>query len=164
MAEIVVRISTANRFNDFAAVPPLTLLVHTEYGDYFVALSRQESASKGAAERVSGALVQVGLPVLPVTCSSVRETSGWEFDPTKLVVVFSRHPVWRLPLAILHVASLGWASQDEISFLVGYFTFRALVRRAPGHLRRCLHVLDTVAARDGGCGCPSSVNIVWPRA
>ena len=75
-----------------------------------MALSRQESASKGAAERVSGALFEVGLPVLAVTCSSVGETLGSMFDPTKPVVVVSRRGLWRLRLAMLHVASLGWAS------------------------------------------------------
>ena len=58
-----------------------------------------------------------------------RVTSGWEFDPFKPVVGVSRRGLWRLRITLLYVASLGWASEHEISSLVGHFTFRALVRR-----------------------------------
>ena len=122
---------------------PCLFLVHTEYVDYFVALSRQESASKGAAERVSGALVQGGLPVLPVTCSSLGETLGWEFDPTKPVVVVSRTGVWRLRLAMLHVASLGWASQDEKKFFGWSLHVSSSGAESSWPPWRCLRVLST---------------------
>ena len=53
---------------------------------------------------------------------------GWEFDEDSCWGM-SRCGLWRLRTAMLHVASQGWASEDEISSLVGHFTFRALVRR-----------------------------------
>ena len=42
-AERVSGVSAANRFTDFVAVLPLSLLVHTEYVDNFVGLSQEES-------------------------------------------------------------------------------------------------------------------------
>ena len=68
-AERVTGISAANPHTDFVAVPPLSPLVHTEYVDNFVGLSQQEGVARDAAERVSDALVEDGLPVHPVICS-----------------------------------------------------------------------------------------------
>ena len=44
------------------------------------------------------------------------------------VVGVSRRGLWCLRTALLHVASLGWATEDEIRSLVGHFTFLAPVR------------------------------------
>ena len=130
IAERVPGISTVNRFTDFVAVPPLSPLVHTEYVDNFVGLVQQESVARDAAERVSGTgqsrlacspchlLPREGDIRLGVRSS---EAECWGVSP------------WALGLrdAMLCVASLGWATEDEISSLVGHFTFRALVRREP---------------------------------
>ena len=69
------------------------------------------------------------MPVHPVNCSPAGETLGWDLAPERLVVGESRRGLGCLRTAMLHVASCGWASEDEISSLVGHFTFRALVRR-----------------------------------
>ena len=111
-----------------------------------------------AAERGSGTLVKAGLPVHFVTCSSGRETLGWEFDLVRPVVGLSRRGLWRLRVAMLHVGSLGWASEDEISSLVGHFTFRSLVRSSKLLSVRLTLSLNAGAVRDAACGCPSSVN------
>ena len=101
------------------------LLVHTGHVDNIAGLSQQESVAQDAAERVSDALVEAGVPDLPVTCSPFRlgvrsgEADCWGVSPW----------LWRLRVAMLHVPSLGWASHEDISSLVGHFTFRALVRK-----------------------------------
>ena len=41
-------------------MPPLSLVVHTEYVENFVVLSPQESVVRDKAERVSDALVKAG--------------------------------------------------------------------------------------------------------
>ena len=64
--------------------------MHTEYVDNFVGLSQQESVARNAAERVSGALVEAGLPVHPVTYFPGDETLGTEYDPVRPVVGVSR--------------------------------------------------------------------------
>ena len=51
-----------------------------------VGLSQQEGVARDAAERVSDALVEVGLPVHPVTFSPRGETFGWDFDPERPIV------------------------------------------------------------------------------
>ena len=130
LPERVSGISAENRFTDFVAVPPLTLLVHTEYVDNFVGLSKKESVTRDAAERVSDALVKAGLPVHPVTCSLGAETLGWEFDPLRPVVGVSRR------VASLHVASLCWASENEISSWFG-------AERVPGYFQCGLRHLST---------------------
>ena len=80
--------------------------------------------SRTRNKRVADALVKAGLPVHPATCSLGGETLGWDFDPERPVVGVSRRGLWRLRTAMLHVASRGWASEDEISSLVGRFTVR----------------------------------------
>ena len=84
-------------------MPPLSSTAHTEYVDNFVCLAQQESVVGDAAERVFDALVEVGLPVHPVTCSSGGETSGLEFDPVRPVVGVSRRGLWRFRVAMLYV-------------------------------------------------------------
>ena len=70
IAERVSGILAENRFTDFVAVAPLSLLVHTECVDKFVGLSQQESLAWDEAERVYRALVKAGFNVHPVTCSA----------------------------------------------------------------------------------------------
>ena len=74
-------------------------------------LSQQESVARDAAERGSDAWFKAGFPVHPVTCSPGGETLGWEFDPLRPVVGVSRRGLWRLRIALLHVASSVWARE-----------------------------------------------------
>ena len=58
------------------------------------------------------------------------EERGWEFDPVRPVVGVSRRGLWRLRVAMLHVASFGLGKRRRDQFFdVGHFMFRALVRR-----------------------------------
>ena len=71
---------------------------------------------RDAAERVSDAVVIVGLAVHSVTCSPRRETLGWEFDPVRPVVEVSRRGLWRLRIALFHVAFFGLGKRGRGQF------------------------------------------------
>ena len=76
-------------------MPPLSPLVHTEYVDHFVGLSKQEGASQDAAEEVSDALVKGRVPAHRVTCSPAH--SAGDFDPERPVVGVLRRGLLATP-------------------------------------------------------------------
>ena len=93
------------------------------------------------------------------------ETFGWDLDPERQVVGVSRRGLWRLRTAMLHVASRCWASEDEISSLVGHFTFRAVVlERFLGYFQCGLRLfLNAEVGRDDAYGYPSFGNFGYQR-
>ena len=125
IAERVSGISAENRFTDFVAVPPLP-----PKRDMSTIYSKTVTARVRAGTRPNEFLKHWSKPTCLFTLSLVPpETKGWEFDPLRPVVGVSRRWLWRVRVALLRVASLGWAIEDEISSLVGHYTFLALVRR-----------------------------------
>ena len=108
-----------------------------------------------AAERVCDALVEAGLPVRHLFPKG--ETSGWEFEPGRPVVGVSRRGLRRLRVAMLHIASMGWVSEDEI-----FLTFRALVRRESLATFSAAYAPSQRGGRQRRClWCPSFVNFGW---
>ena len=112
IAERVSGISAENRFTDFVAVSFGTHGI----GGQSRGLSQQESMARDAAERVYDALVKAGLPVHPVTCSPREFRLG--VRSVEAVVWVSRRGLWRFRVALLHVASLGWARTKSVLWLV----------------------------------------------
>jgi len=122
-------ISCANTLVDRRVAPPLEPFLHTEYVDNFVARSQEEAPARARAEQVRQALVDAGLPCHEVECTRGGETLGWSFAEDAPTVSASRRGAWRLKLALQGMADRGRATGDEVSVLIGHYTFRALVRR-----------------------------------
>ena len=136
IADRVPGISRTNALIDRQPAPSLQPYLHTEYVDNFVALSQKGGPVLKAATDVRDELTAAGLPCHEVECSQGGETLGWSFDERAPTVCVSRKGAWRLRLGLQELLRRGRASGDDLSCIIGHFTFRALIRR---ELLSCLN-------------------------
>lgn len=132
LADLSSQVTDENRLRDRRRAPPLQRqgVVHTQYVDNFLALSRDSLSAEDAAHTVGGLLVAEGFPVHPVEASAGGTALGWTFDPSAPIVGISARAGWRLRLGLWELARRGYASGEEVSCVVGRYTFRALIPRA----------------------------------
>ena len=114
---------------DRCPAPPFRPLVHTEYVDNFVALSRSETKVGAAVRAVKASLEAAKLPTHETTVTLGGEALGWSFAPDSPSVRVAPRVAWRLRLGLLGLIDKGRATGRQLSCLIGNFTFRALLRR-----------------------------------
>ncbi|CAK0791906.1 unnamed protein product, partial [Prorocentrum cordatum] len=81
-------------------------------------------------ERVAAKLEALGLKCKGVEAAGSDTTfTGLSFEVASGKIRLSRSRTWKLRLALLHTASRGWASGDELRHLLGHWCWAAILRR-----------------------------------
>ena len=117
---------------DGRPAPRLTPAVHTGYVDNLIALGRSRDPVERLATLVDKALTGAGFPTLEVEVSRGGDTLGWHFDEEIPCVGINLRGAWRFRMGRMGIEALlmkGAATGDELSAVVGHYTFRALIRR-----------------------------------
>ena len=130
IAARVAAVRPDNRFID--ALPTQKIdegLIHTEYVDNFVGLSKNEQEVRAVTEQVAAALQAAGLPTHPVEVSQGGDTLGWRFDEEAPTLGVNPLTAWRIKMAFEEISQRDWIQGDHLEVLIGHFTVRALLRR-----------------------------------
>ena len=101
---------------------------HAEYVDNFLAFATEPGLADSLKELAVARLRAAGLPVHEETSAREGATAlGWSFEGDRIAATSRR--LWRLRLGTTAVMKRGRATGQQLSRLVGHFTFAGLLRR-----------------------------------
>ena len=114
---------------DRRPAPDLTHGAHAEYVDNFVALGLRKNVVEALAREAASNLEKVGLPVqMDLESSDCADVLGMHFSQG--FVTTSKRRRWRIRLAVQALLARGIASGEQLSRVIGHYTFAALLKRA----------------------------------